>query len=134
MLINLLPLLEAKDSSENREYRHYADQLFKYAKKTQGQTTPTKRRHYVTERRWIRAFWHNWLADLYQAIPPLSVIAPWKNTGLDIRKFPRLFIGNQTNRRRIVYTPLLVKMSICVFYWPIGKIFYTNENDIDPAD
>lgn len=102
MLINLLPLLEAKDSSEIENIVTTTDQLFQYVQEESGADHATKEAlRYRTA--------------LYQGFMQLSrkplcsttaveVCSTIKHTEMEIRKVPGTVIGNQTTGN-IVYTP-----------------------------
>ncbi|CUS48295.1 MAG: Fic/DOC family protein [Idiomarinaceae bacterium HL-53] len=102
MLINLLPLLEAKDSSEIENIVTTTDRLFQYAQEDKGADHATKEAlRYRTA--------------LYQGFQQLGnkplctataieICSTIKNTGVDIRKIPGTIIGNQTTGA-VVYTP-----------------------------
>ena len=102
MLINLLPLLEAKDSSEIENIVTTTDRLFQYAQEDKGADNATKEAlRYRTA--------------LYQGFKQLDrkplctgtaieICSTLKNTEMDIRKVPGTIIGNQSTGE-VIYTP-----------------------------
>lgn len=102
MLINLLPILEAKDSSEIENIVTTTDQLFQYAKEESGADHATK------EALRYRTALHQGFMQL--ADKPLcsstivEVCSTLKHTQMDIRKIPGTIIGNQSTGD-IIYTP-----------------------------
>lgn len=128
LLINLLPLLEAKDSSEIENIVTTTDSLFKYSQENTGADNATK-----------EALRHR--TALYQGCVQLSsrplctstaveVCSTLKNTEMTLRKLPGTVIGNHTTGE-IVYTPPLGENVIedLLKNW---EIFLHNRDEIDP--
>ncbi|WP_037992012.1 protein adenylyltransferase Fic [Thalassospira permensis] len=128
LLINLLPLLEAKDSSEIENIVTTTDKLFQFAEEDSGADLATKEAlRYRTA--------------LYQGFTKLTdkplctataieICSTLKNTPMEIRKIPGTIIGNQT-RGEIVYTPPVGENVIrdLLGNW---ERFLHAEDDIDP--
>lgn len=128
MLINLLPLLEAKDSSEIENIVTTTDQLFRYAQEDTGADHATKEAlRYRTA--------------LYQGFTQLKsrplcgataseVCSTLKHTDMDIRKIPGTLIGNKTTGE-VIYTPPTSEKVIrdLLANW---EQFLHEEDDIDP--
>lgn len=102
MLVNLLPLLEAKDSSEIENIVTTTDELFKYAAEDKGADHATK------EALRYRTALYQGFVQLEQrplcTATALEVCSTLKNVQMDIRKVPGTIIGNQTTGE-IIYTP-----------------------------
>jgi Fic family protein len=128
MLINLLPLLEAKDSSEIENIVTTTDQLFQYAQEDTGADHATK------EALRYRTALNQGFAQLTRrplcSNTAVEVCSTLKNTDMDIRKVLGTVIGNQTTGE-IVYTPPVGEDVICglLANW---ENFLHDENDIDP--
>jgi Fic family protein len=128
LLINLLPLLEAKDSSEIENIVTTTDSLFKYSQEDTGADNATKEAlRYRTA--------------LYQGFVQLSsrplctstaveVCSTLKNTEMTLRKLPGTVIGNHTTGE-IVYTPPSGENVIkdLLKNW---EIFLHDRDEIDP--
>lgn len=128
LLINLLPLLEAKDSSEIENIVTTTDSLFKYSQEDTGADNATKEAlRYRTA--------------LYQGFVQLSsrplctstaveVCSILKNTEMTLRKLPGTVIGNHTTGE-IVYTPPSGENVIkdLLKNW---EIFLHDRDEIDP--
>lgn len=102
VLINLLPLLEAKDSSEIENIVTTTDKLFRYSQEDQGADPATK------EALRYRTALYNGFRKLQQrplcTNTAVDICSTLKNVGMDIRKVPGTVIGNQ-DTGEIIYTP-----------------------------
>lgn len=102
MLINLLPLLEAKDSSEIENIVTTTDRLFQYAREDTGADHATK------EALRYRTALQQGFAQLGSrplcTATATEVCSTLKNTHMDVRKIPGTVIENQTTGD-IIYTP-----------------------------
>ena len=102
LLINLLPLLEAKDSSEIENIVTTTDKLFQYSQEEQGADPATK------EALRYRTALYEGFQQLQQK--PLStnttmeICSTLKGVQMDVRKIPGTIIGNQVTGET-VYTP-----------------------------
>ncbi|WP_339860472.1 protein adenylyltransferase Fic [Thalassospira alkalitolerans] len=128
LLINLLPLLEAKDSSEIENIVTTTDKLFQFAQEDSGADLATKEAlRYRTA--------------LYQGFKELDdkplctttaveICSHLKNTQMEIRKIPGTIIGNHTTGET-VYTPPVGENVIrdLLANW---ERFLHSEDDIDP--
>lgn len=128
LLINLLPLLEAKDSSEIENIVTTTDKLFQHAQEDSGADPATK------EALRYRTALHDGFSQLHER--PLStntaieVCSTLKGSPMDIRKVPGTVIGNQTTGE-VVYTPPQGELIIrdLLTNW---EQFIHAEDDIDP--
>ncbi|MEX1221144.1 MAG: Fic family protein [Idiomarina sp.] len=128
MLINLLPLLEAKDSSEIENIVTTTDQLFQYAQEDKGADHATKEAlRYRTA--------------LYQGFKQLSerplctataiqVCSTLNNTEMSVRKVPGTIIANQSTRE-VIYTPPAGEDVIRDFLTNWER-FLHDEDELDP--
>ncbi|WP_417686042.1 protein adenylyltransferase Fic [Pseudidiomarina gelatinasegens] len=102
MLINLLPLLEAKDSSKIENIVTTTDQLFRYAQQDSGADQATK------EALCYRTALYQGFMQLERkplcTTTTIEVCSTLKNTAVELRKLPGTIIGNQTTSE-VVYTP-----------------------------
>jgi Fic family protein len=128
MLINLLPLLEAKDSSEIENIVTTTDQLFQYAQEDTGADHATKEalRYRTALNQGFKQLTRRPLCSN----TAVEVCSTLKNTDMDIRKVPGTVIGNQTTGE-IVYTPPVGEDVIrgLLANW---ERFLHDEDDIDP--
>ena len=102
MLINLLPLLEAKDSSEIENIVTTTDKLFQYALEDKGADHATKE-----ALRYRTALYEGYIQLERKPLcttTAIEVCSRLKNTEMDIRKVTGTFIGNKTTGE-IIYTP-----------------------------
>lgn len=102
MLINLLPLLEAKDSSEIENIVTTTDRLFQYANEDNGADHATKE-----ALRYRTALYQGYIQLERKplcAATAIEVCSTLKHTEMDVRKVPGTVIGNQTTGE-IIYTP-----------------------------
>ncbi len=128
LLINLLPLLEAKDSSEIENIVTTTDKLFQFSAE-QGQTDPATREalRYRTA-----------LISGYQQLTsrPLStnmaveICSTIKGMQMDIRKVPGTTIINQASGE-VIYTPPVGETEIRRLLTDWEKFLHTDD-DIDP--
>ncbi|MGQ4277592.1 protein adenylyltransferase Fic [Pseudidiomarina sp. E22-M8] len=102
MLINLLPLLEAKDSSEIENIVTTTDQLFQYAQEDNGADHATKE-----ALRYRTALYQGFMQLDKKPLctaTAIEICSTLKNTEMDIRKVAGTIIGNQTTGE-VIYTP-----------------------------
>ena len=102
MLINLLPLLEAKDSSEIENIVTTIDKLFQYAIEDKGADHATKE-----ALRYRTALYQGFIQLEKKPLctaTAIEVCSTLKHAEMDIRKVPGTFIGNQATGK-IIYTP-----------------------------
>ncbi|GGN19741.1 MULTISPECIES: protein adenylyltransferase Fic [Marinomonas] len=128
MLINLLPLLEAKDSSEIENIVTTTDQLFQYAQEDTGADHATKEA--LRYRTALNQGFTQLTSRPLCSNTAVEVCSTLKNMDMDIRKVPGTVIGNQTTGE-IVYTPPVGEDVIrgLLANW---ENFLHDENDIDP--
>ncbi len=104
LLINLIPLLEAKDSSEIENIVTTSDKLFEYAQNEQHADPATK------EALRYRTALFNGFQSLRDR--PLCATTAWevcstiKGTDMDIRRVPGTTLANQVTGK-VIYTPPL---------------------------
>lgn len=128
MLINLLPLLEAKDSSKIENIVTTTDQLFRYAQQDSGADQATK------EALRYRTALHQGFMQLEHrplcTTTAIEVCSTLKNTAMELRKQPGTIIGNQTTNE-VIYTPPVGKQVIrdLLSNW---EQFLHDTNTIDP--
>ncbi len=128
MLVNLLPLLEAKDSSEIENIVTTTDELFKYASEDKGADHATK------EALRYRTALYQGFIQLEQkplcTATAIDVCSTLKNSHMDIRQMPGTIIGNQTTGE-VVYTPPVGESVIrdLLTNW---EYFLHEEDDLDP--
>ncbi len=128
MLINLLPLLEAKDSSEIENIVTTTDRLFQYAQEDKGADHATKEAlRYRTAL--YQAFVELKRKPLCSATA-IKACSTLKHTQMDIRKLPGTVIGNQATGK-IIYTPPVGEQVIrdLLTNW---ERFLHQEDSIDP--
>lgn len=102
LLINLLPLLEAKDSSEIENIVTTTDKLFQYSQEGQGADAATKEAlRYRTAL--FEGFTHLQRKPLCTNTA-VEICSTLKGVDMDIRKIPGTIIGNQATGETI-YTP-----------------------------
>jgi len=102
LLINLLPLLEAKDSSEIENIVTTTDKLFQFSQEDQGADPATKEAlRYRTAL--YEGFVHLQRKPLC-ASTAIEVCSTLKGVDMDVRKVPGTIIGNQATGETI-YTP-----------------------------
>lgn len=102
MLINLLPLLEAKDSSEIENIVTTTDKLFQYALKDEGADPATKE-----ALRYRTALYQGYMQLGNKPLctaTAVEVCSTLKHAQMNIRKVPGTFVGNQRTGE-IIYTP-----------------------------
>jgi len=102
LLINLLPLLEAKDSSEIENIVTTTDLLFRYSQEEQGADTATKE-----ALRYRTALYEGFVQLQHKPLcinTSVEICSTLKGVDMDIRKVPGTIIGNQKTGETI-YTP-----------------------------
>ncbi|MBU2112951.1 MAG: Fic family protein [Gammaproteobacteria bacterium] len=128
MLINLLPLLEAKDSSEIENIVTTTDRLFQYAQEDNGADQATK------EALRYRTALHQGFVQLERkplcSSTAIQVCSTIKDVEMDIRRTPGTVIGNHTTGE-IIYTPPVGEQKIrdLLSNW---EQFIHQQDDIDP--
>lgn len=128
LLINLLPLLEAKDSSQIENIVTTMDKLFQFAQEDTAADAATK------EALRYRTALYQGFKQLQQH--PLSVTtaieicSTLKAQAMDVRKIPGTVIANQQTRE-IVYTPPIGEETIrrLLGNW---EQFFHSDDDLDP--
>ena len=102
LLINLLPLLEAKDSSEIENIVTTTDLLFRYSQEEQGADTATKE-----ALRYRTALYEGFAQLQHKPLctnTSVEICGTLRGVDMDIRKVRRTIIGNQKTGETI-YTP-----------------------------
>ncbi len=102
LLINMLPLLEAKDSSEIENILTTSDRLFQYAQTDTATDSATKE-----ALRYRTALYEGYIGIRQRPLcanTAISICSQIKGTSMDVRKVPGTVIANQTTRE-IIYTP-----------------------------
>lgn len=128
LLINALPLLEAKDSSEIENIVTTTDKLFKFAQEDTHADSATKEAlQYRT------ALYQGFIAlkDRPLSVATLvRVCSTIKNTDMDIRRIPGTTIANSTTSE-IIYTPPVGETVIrnLLSNW---EQFIHSEDELDP--
>jgi Fic family protein len=128
LLINLLPLLEAKDSSEIENIVTTTDSLFKYSQEDTGADNATKE-----ALRYRTALYQGFVQLSSRPVCTSTVVEVYstlKNTEMTLRKLPGIVIGNHTTGE-ILYTPPSGENVIkdLLKNW---EIFLHNRDEIDP--
>lgn len=128
LLINLLPLLEAKDSSEIENIVTTSDKLFQYAQEDSNADHATK------EALRYRTALYQGYKQLEQrplcTNTAVEICSTIKSTQMDIRKVPGTTLSNQSTGE-IIYTPPVGENVIrdLLANW---EAFIHAEDDIDP--
>lgn len=128
MLINLLPLLEAKDSSEIENIVTTTDRLFQYAQEDNGADNATK------EALRYRTALHQGFVQLASkplcSATAIQVCSTLKDVEIDVRKVPGTVIGNHATGE-IIYTPPVGEQNIrnLLSNW---EQFLHAQDDLDP--
>lgn len=102
LLINLLPLLEAKDSSEIENIVTTTDKLFQYSQEDQGADPATKE-----ALRYRTALYEGFVQRQQKPLcarTTIEICSTLKGVDMDVRKVPGTIIGNQATGETI-YTP-----------------------------
>lgn len=102
LLINLLPLLEAKDSSEIENIVTTTDKLFRYSQEDQGADPATKE-----ALRYRTALYEGFVQLQRKPLcvsTTIEICSTLKGVNMDVRKVPGTLIGNQATGETI-YTP-----------------------------
>lgn len=128
LLVNLLPLLEAKDSSEIENIVTTTDKLFQFSQEDSLADPATKE-----ALRYRTALYEGYLQLAKRPLctnTTVDVCSTLKGTGMDIRKVPGTVISNQ-DTQEIVYTPPIGEAAIrdLLTNW---ENFLHAEDDIDP--
>ncbi len=128
LLINLLPLLEAKDSSEIENIVTTSDKLFQYAQEDSHADHATK------EALRYRTALYQGYQQLEQrplcTNTAVEICSTIKSVQMDIRKVPGTTLSNQATGE-IIYTPPVGEQVIreLLANW---EVFHHTEDDIDP--
>ncbi|WP_276605975.1 protein adenylyltransferase Fic [Natronospirillum operosum] len=128
LLINLLPLLEARDSSEIENIVTTTDKLFQYAQEVKGADPATKE-----ALRYRTALYEGFLQlqrRPLSANTAIEVCSTLKGVEMDVRKVPGTIIGNQ-DTGETVYTPPNGEGVIRDLLGNWEQFLHT-EDDIDP--
>lgn len=128
MLINLLPLLEAKDSSEIENIVTTTDRLFQYAQEDNGADHATKE-----ALRYRTALYQGFVQLERKPLcssTAIQVCSTIKDVEMDVRRTPGTVIGNHTTGE-IIYTPPVGEQKIrdLLSNW---EQFIHQQDDIDP--
>jgi len=102
MLINLLPLLEAKDSSEIENIFTTTDELFKHSQECHATDDATKE-----ALRYRTALYQGFMQLGTKPLctsTAIEVCTTLKNTQISLRKLPGTVIANASSKR-VIYTP-----------------------------
>ncbi|PWQ94838.1 Fic family protein [Leucothrix arctica] len=128
MLINLLPILEVKDSSEIETIVTTTDRLFQYAQEDNGADNATK------EALRYRTALYQGFEQLNRkplcSATAIEVCSTLKHIDMDVRKVPGTLIGNQTTGE-VVYT-LPVRERVIRDLLSNWENFLHEEDDIGP--
>ncbi len=128
MLINLLLLLEAKDSSEIENIVTTTDKLFQYAQGGKGADHATRE-----ALRYRTALYQGFIKLEKKPLctaTAIEVCSTLKHSEIDIRKVPGTFIGNQTTGD-IIYTPPTGE-DVIRDLLTNREQFLHNDDDLDP--
>ena len=128
LLINLLPLLEARDSSEIENILTTTDKLFRHAREESGADAATRE-----ALRYRTALYQGFrqLRDRpLSSSTAIEVCSTLKNQTMDLRRLPGTVIGNQTTGA-VIYTPPEGEQVIrdLLSNW---ERFVHAEDDLDP--
>lgn len=128
LLINLLPLLEAKDSSEIENILTTTDKLFRHAQQESGADAATRE-----ALRYRTALYQGFrqLQDRpLSTATAIEVCSTLKNQTMELRRLPGTVIGNQTTGE-VIYTPPEGEPVIrdLLSNW---ELFVHAEDDLDP--
>lgn len=102
LLINMLPMLEAKDSSEIENILTTNDCLFQFSESDTAADAATKE-----ALRYRTALYEGFLGIRKRPLcanTAIAICSQIKNTQMDVRKVPGTVIANQTTKE-IIYTP-----------------------------
>lgn len=128
LLINLLPLLEAKDSSEIENIVTTGDQLFRYAQEESAADPATKE-----ALRYRTALYRGYQQLAQRPLctnTAIDICSTIKGVGMDIRKVPGTVLSNPASGE-IIYTPPVGEALLrdLLANW---ERFLNAEDDIDP--
>jgi len=128
LLINLLPLLEAKDSSEIENIVTTSDKLFQYAQEDSHADHATKE-----ALRYRTALYQGYKQLKQRPLctnTAVEICSTIKSAQMDIRKVPGTTLSNQVTGE-IIYTPPVGEQVIreLLANW---EVFLHTEDDIDP--
>lgn len=128
LLINLLPLLEAKDSSEIENIVTTSDSLFQYAEDDGAADMATKE-----ALRYRTALYQGFIQLKDRPLctnTAVSICSQIKDTQMDIRKVPGTVIANQATKA-VIYTPPVGETVIrdLLANW---EAFLHADDDLDP--
>jgi Fic family protein len=128
LLINLLPLLEAKDSSEIENIVTTSDKLFQYAQEDSNADNATKE-----ALRYRTALYQGYKQLKQRPLctnTAVEICSTIKSVNMDIRKVPGTALTNQATGE-VIYTPPVGEQVIrdLLVNW---EIFIHEKDDIDP--
>ncbi|WP_101758859.1 protein adenylyltransferase Fic [Oceanicoccus sp. KOV_DT_Chl] len=128
LLINMLPLLEAKDSSEIENILTTSDRLFQYSDSGTSADPATKE-----ALRYRTALYEGFLGIRERPLcanTAIAICSQIKDAQMDVRKVPGTVIANQTSKE-IIYTPPVGAAHIrdLLSNW---ETFLHAQDDLDP--
>jgi Fic family protein len=129
LLINLLPLLEAKDSSEIENIVTTTDKLFKHAQEDKDADPATKE-----ALRYRTALYQGYLQLKKKPLctaTAIEICSTLKHTEMQIRKVPGTIIGNQVTGE-VIYTPPAGENVIRDLLANWERFLHEDNDDIDP--
>jgi Fic family protein len=129
LLINLLPLLEAKDSSEIENIVTTTDKLFKHAQEDKDADPATKE-----ALRYRTALYQGYLQLKKKPLctaTAIEICSTLKHTEMQIRKVPGTIIGNQVTGE-VIYTPPAGENVIRDLLANWERFLNEDNDDIDP--
>lgn len=128
LLINLLPLLEAKDSSEIENIVTTTDKLFQYSQEDTGADPATKEA--LRYRSALNQGFHQLSQRPLCVTTAIEICSTLKDSDMEIRRIPGTTISNQTTGE-VIYTPPAGEAVIrdLLSNW---EKFIHSEDDIDP--
>lgn len=129
LLINLLPMLEAKDSSEIENIVTTTDKLFQYSQEGQGADPATKE-----ALRYRTALYEGYVQLQRKPLctnTAVEICCTLKGVDMDVRKVPGTIIGNEATGET-VYTPPNGEQIIRDLLSNLESYFHTENDDTDP--
>jgi len=129
MLINILPLLEAKDSSEIENIVTTTDKLFQYAQ-TETEYSDAATKEALRHRTALKEGFLSLKKRPLCTATAIEICSTIKNTKMDIRKVPGTALANQQTGE-LIYTPP-VGESLLRDKLANWEKFLHNETSLDP--
>lgn len=129
LLINLLPLLEAKDSSEIENIVTTSDKLFQYAQEDTHADHATKE-----ALRYRTALYQGYLQlekRPLNANAAIKICSTLKSVNMDVRKVPGTVLSNSVTRD-VIYTPPVGESVIRELLANWESFIHHEDNNIDP--